>query len=116
MSGRAGGKDIVSADISVYKADDGTLLNHSLEIYHTPSQAQTRMQTMVKKAKKVVEQGGKLDDLGKTIGERAVIVSERSEPVIVWREDRYLYIIRSKKLDYALAFEKQLDKTRMKRN
>lgn len=110
-SGRAAGKDVDSVDISIYRADDGTLVQHRFEIYHSSSQARNKMQSMLEKAKTILEQGNKLDNQGKIVGDRAVLLPERSQPTIVWREANDLYVISSEKLGYARAFERHLDKS-----
>jgi hypothetical protein len=112
LSGRLGMKGADSVDFSNYKADDGTLLQRRQETYHSTFQANERMRTMIEKAKKLVSRGPNEDTHGNTIGERAVLITATSYAIIIWSRDRYLFTIRSKKLDYALAFEKQMDQSR----
>jgi len=114
LSGKLGTKGADSVDFGNYKADDGTLVQRRVETYHSPSQAQEKMQKMVEKAKRVVDRETTTDTHGKATGERVVLITESSDADVVWNENSSLFIIRSKKLEYALAFEKQMDQSHRK--
>jgi hypothetical protein len=108
ISGRAIMKGGGAADVSTYKADDGTLVEISIEICKSDSQARDRVSALTEQAKKIIETKPKMDNRGKVIGRRVVFLSKKSKAYVAWTEGPIVHVIESGKLDYALEFENQL--------
>ena len=110
MQGRLGIKGGGSGDFSDYKTDDGTRLSTRIESWRSADRVRDAMQKLTNQANRIVDTHPKLDEHGRTIGERAVFLvpighSKSSLAVVAWIKERNLHVIESPKLDYALAFE-----------
>jgi hypothetical protein len=110
MQGKLGIKGGGSGDFSDYKTDDGTRVSTRIESWRSTDQVHDAMQKLTNQANRIIDTHPKLDEHGRTIGERAVFLvpighSKSSLAVVAWIKERNLYVIESPKLDYALAFE-----------
>jgi hypothetical protein len=110
MQGKLGIKGGGSGDFADYKTDDGTWVRTRIESWRSADQVHDAMQKLTNQANRIVDTHPKLDERGRTIGERVVFLvpvghSKTLLAVVVWIKERNLYVIESPKLDYALAFE-----------
>ena len=110
IQGRLAIKGGGSGDFSDYKTDDGIRVHTRIESWRSPDQVRDAMQKLRNQANRIVDTHPKLDEYGRTIGERAVFLvqighSKSSLAVVAWIKERDLYVIESPNLDYALAFE-----------
>ena len=108
--GRLAIKGGESGDFSDYKTDDGIRVHTRIESWRSADRVHDAMQKLRNQAFRIVDTHPKLDEHGRTIGERVVFQvqirhSKSSLALVAWIKERNLYVIESPNLDYALAFE-----------
>jgi len=103
-----GGRD---AWITAFKASDGTDLSVSGAEYGSPQQAQKALLRNLKRVAVIIERGARLDGEGNKIGERAVVLLNKtgSQAAIFWTDEDLLQKIYWPTQRHVLALEKSLD-------
>jgi hypothetical protein len=112
LSGRMAMRGAESVDFSTYRAEDGTSLELRIETYRSATQAEDRIEALIKTATRVVERAPRLDSHGVALGERVVLVLGQSRAAVAWTEKQKVHIVESAKLNHTLAFEKQMAESR----
>ena len=80
--------------------------------YATPEKANAVFNEHLTEAVQVIDVGPKLDQQGKIVGRRAVVISldqnkDKQVAVVFWTEGKFLHAINSTSLTHVLEFERQ---------
>ena len=100
------------ASVHTFKAEDGTPLYQSDEWYKSASDARSALDTLTKRASRVIKQGTKKDAKGGITGKRVELVFSRghkvsAEMVIAWTNGATVVRLRSTSPPLLLDFESQ---------
>lgn len=100
--------------VQVFDSSDGMRLTLRRDFFKSPAQANEKLQGDVKKAVEITERGPKVDESGKQIGERAVMIfvpnpknENERHATVSWTENSTYYSIQSSSLRHVLEFEKR---------
>lgn len=112
-SGRKGNDAEFSAQH--YDSTDGVSVIFTVETYSSKSSAIDELRKRISRATRIIERGRRIDQDGRPIGERVVLVfppgvDNGGYSTILWLEDEDLNEIESTCLQVALEFERQFHK------
>lgn len=111
-TGKAGpSRGALQASVHPYKSEDGTVVQLR-EWYKSASDARSALDTLTKRASRVIKQGTKKDAKGGIIGKRVELVFSRGhkaslEMVIAWTDGATVVRLTSTSLPLLLDFESQ---------
>ena len=112
-TGKAGPtKGATAASVQVYESEDGTDVVQVREWYESASDARRGLDTLTKKASRVIKQGSEKDGKGHIVGKRLELDfsdSNKASPemVIAWTDGATVVRLRSTSLPLLLDFESQ---------
>jgi hypothetical protein len=110
--GRGRTRDGTVFSFHLYEAVDGVGISTTIEKRGSRSRAHQEMRRKIAKGDRIIELGPKLNDKGKRVGERAVVIfpgqeAFKPQAAVIWTIDSDLFYIESPSLDYVLKFEKK---------
>jgi hypothetical protein len=105
-------KGATEASVHAYESEDGTAVVQVREWYKSASDARRGLDTLTKKASRVIKQGSEKDGKGRIVGKRVELVFSHSnkaspEMVIAWTNGATVVRVRSTSLPLLLDFESQ---------
>lgn len=108
-SGRTTGGSRFSLEL--FEASDGITVSSRLDRFRSAELAHKELAKIIRTAE-VIERKPKLDDAGRSLGERVILKFARSKSQVprmelLWIDKTDLHRIASSSLDHILAFEKQ---------
>jgi hypothetical protein len=112
-TGKAGPtKGATAASVQAYESEDGTWVVQLREWYKSASDARRGLDTLTKKASRVIEQGSEKNGKGRMVGKRVELVfrhGDKTSPemVIAWTDGATVVRLRSTSLPLLLDFESQ---------
>jgi hypothetical protein len=94
-----------------YKSSDGTMFLVRIYRHNSTASAKKELLRNIKAAVKILKREPKLNEDGRQIGERALLVAKQEESdilqtVVIWTDNSQVYFIESASLQQALEFEK----------
>jgi hypothetical protein len=94
-----------------YIGDDGARLGTQYAEFKSPQAAVAELRWRANNAKKIIKQGPKLDDKGRTVGERVEILTDPDDSAdpgfeVLWTEGSDFHEISSSCKEKALELEK----------
>jgi hypothetical protein len=100
------------ASFHAYESEDGTAVSQLREWYKSASDARSGLDTLTKKASRVIKQGSEKDGKGRIVGKRVELVFSQGhkvspEMVIAWTDGATVVRLRSTSLPLLLDFESQ---------
>jgi uncharacterized protein YfcZ (UPF0381/DUF406 family) len=100
------------ASVHAYESEDGTDVVQLREWYKSASDARNGLDTLTKKASRVIKQGSEKDGKGRIVGKRVELVFSHghkasAEMVIAWTDAATVVRLRSTSLPLLLDFESQ---------
>jgi hypothetical protein len=105
-------KGATEASGQAYESEDGTSVVQLREWYKSASDARSGLDTLTKKASRVIRQGSEKDGKGRIVGKRVELVFSHGhkasrEMVIAWTDGATVVRLRSTSLQLLLDFESQ---------
>lgn len=112
ISGRALKKGALEVSFARFKAQDGVLVERSVESYRSGQEARAALEKLTKRASKVIQRGYKSDANGRRVGPRVQLLfadsaGQPQETVIAWTDRRSVFVLRSQSGAHVLDFEQQ---------
>ena len=101
-----------AASVHSYESENGTAVVQLREWYKSASDARSGLETLARKASRVIKQGTKKDEKGRIVGKRVELVFGHGhqagpEMVIAWTDGATVVDLRSTSLPLLLDFERQ---------
>lgn len=96
----------------VFESSDGVTVTRTIIFFKSAERAQANLQSEVKRAVQIIEQGSLSDTNGNKTGERAVLLNAPNPPhearaAVVWTDNSEFYSVTSASLQHVLEFEKK---------
>ena len=111
--GKAGhSKGATAASVHSYESEDGIAVVQLREWYKSANDARSGLETLKKKASRIVKQGSEKDEEGRIVGKRVELVFSHGhkaspEMVIAWTNGATVVSLSSTSLPLLLDFESQ---------
>ena len=111
-SGRALKRGALFVSFAHFKAEDGVLVQRSVESYRSEQEARAAFEKLTKSASRIIQRGYKNDANGRRVGTRVELLfkGSREKPqqtVIAWTDGRGVFVLRSQSQRHVLDFEQQ---------
>ena len=105
-------KGAVQASFHSYRSEDGTAVVQAREWYKSANDARSDLETLAKKASRVVKQGAMKNEKGRIVGKRVELIFSQGhkanpEMVIAWTDGATVVRLSSTSLPLLLDFENQ---------
>jgi hypothetical protein len=105
-------KGATEASVHAYESEDGSSVVQLREWYKSASDARSGLDTLTKKASRIIKQGPEKDEKGRIVGMRVELLfndGHKASPeiVIAWRDGATVVRLRSTSLPLLLDFESQ---------